>query len=796
MKVTEHNLRLEPAGNTLTSSPTTTVMARVLRSVKTLKRSWDSDKALKSTFTGFIGKHQLRAYLVLCFGYAVIGSWLNNVPTFARINEYGSTVLTQFDILCDDTRIKIPYIVYIVGLIIGGLVFGYMADYSGRKMLLLGSMWSACALSVFQLLSDDYISYVFFIFFVGIFIGAVQVILVPFVIEMFPINSRAIYVLCLGGAVFIFDLVLPWLAMLIKNWKILQAAITLPLVATTVLLWCTEESMFWFTTQKDYISAVLTLTKIADYNGVAFQNLFREANVFLRGKRSKAIQCDFQPLLRLEDIATLGIKYPDFDPSDLQTDSKKETTTQRLMKILTRQHYHPTLSTFYPTDYLQSPILVIYLLVLCGLWLVSALTEYSLDTSRLTKHLTRHYFLNYFYRHLVGIASFLIAFPFVYRWGRRWPTFCFYLIGEVCLLGSVIGKLENEYNRTILLIIYLTGKFAARGAFLVVLLYTCELFPTGLRCTTLAICYMFRWIGIALAGENIGGLNDWMPRLVYGLLSLVIGALALLLPETKKFPLPRTIVQVEGMPASISKKFRQRRSVLVRRNLLKDGSRGGGNDGSSIVSGSMARSVRFTPSNYDYESTIHSMYELQEMHDQDYLETASEVGKGPRTFRRISDQPSLRNPMMSHRDDYRQRPIVETYNTLAEQSDEEDVDDDRVRIAQQHRHRRSPLPIHERIPDKNEVVIKERKKSTSSTSSPAHSQKEITAQIQSGDVTHGGLAPANDLVTTANSGGNEQQDDSNKQSIQQQQQQTKSYPTDSNQYHPNSEEENYFSEHL
>ncbi len=49
---------------------------------------------------------------------------------------------------------------------------------------LKGSMWTACGLSIFQLLSDDYISYVFFIFFVGMAIGAVQVITVPYVIEM------------------------------------------------------------------------------------------------------------------------------------------------------------------------------------------------------------------------------------------------------------------------------------------------------------------------------------------------------------------------------------------------------------------------------------------------------------------------------------------------------------------------------------------------------------------------------------------------------------------------------------
>ena len=45
-------------------------------------------------------------------------------------------------------------------------------------------MWAACVLSVFQLLSEDHISYVFFSLFVGITIGAVQVITVPYVIEM------------------------------------------------------------------------------------------------------------------------------------------------------------------------------------------------------------------------------------------------------------------------------------------------------------------------------------------------------------------------------------------------------------------------------------------------------------------------------------------------------------------------------------------------------------------------------------------------------------------------------------
>jgi hypothetical protein len=56
---------------------------------------------------------------------------------------------------------------------------------------------------------------------------------------------------------------------------------------------------------------------------------------------------------------------------DLQaTSGKKNGLMQRIIQVLTGHHYYPTLSTFYPTDFLHSPILSIYLLVMCGLWLV------------------------------------------------------------------------------------------------------------------------------------------------------------------------------------------------------------------------------------------------------------------------------------------------------------------------------------------------------------------------------------------------------------------------------------------
>lgn len=43
---------------------------------------------------------------------------------------------------------------------------------------------------------------------------------------------------------------------------------------------------------------------------------------------------------------------------------------------------------------------------------------------------------------------------------------------------------DAEDTRTAMLMVYFLGKFASRGGFVVLLQYTSEIFPTGLRCAT------------------------------------------------------------------------------------------------------------------------------------------------------------------------------------------------------------------------------------------------------------------------------------------------------------------------
>lgn len=270
-------------------------------------------------------------------------------------------------------------------------------------------------------------------------------------------------------------------------------------------------------------------------------------------------------------------------------------------------------------------------------------------------------------------------------------------------------------------------------------------------------------------------LNDRTARLIYGVLALVLGSMALLLPETKKFPLPRTMVQVEMIPTSVSKKFRRQRPAASKRPARSEDTRGDGgnafNDAASSISG--VRSVRFGP--YDNQSTLHSVYELQEYGQDDTVH--SYTGRYPR-------RTDLRNPILfqpSNIEAYRQQtPIAED----VEYDDGEDVDDDRTRFAQQQRRTEQQIPL---MRADSDALAKATNKQISNDSS---SQLEVTAQIQSGDVTGDRSGVANISSASEEIVDKGKTDENLSPTPTQLLDENNAYPP------PNiSEEENYFSEH-
>ncbi len=87
-------------------------------------------------------------------------------------DDFGETVATRFGVLCDiEPFLRLPKVLHYMGFILGSITLGIASDKGGRKMIILACIWTSGIMSVFQLVGHDFISFAFFQFFLGLFIG-------------------------------------------------------------------------------------------------------------------------------------------------------------------------------------------------------------------------------------------------------------------------------------------------------------------------------------------------------------------------------------------------------------------------------------------------------------------------------------------------------------------------------------------------------------------------------------------------------------------------------------------------
>ncbi|XP_045397968.1 solute carrier family 22 member 7 [Lemur catta] len=409
-------------------------------------------------------------------------------------SDFSSTIATEWDLVCEQKGLnRAASTFFFAGVLVGAVAFGYLSDRFGRRRLLLVAYVSALVLGLVSAASVSYVMFAITRTLTGSALAGFTIIVMPLELEWLDVEHRTVAGVLSStfwtGGVMLLALV----GYLIRDWRWLLLAVTLPCAPGILSLWWVPESARWLLTQGRVEEAQKHLLRCARLNGrpVGEDGLSREA---------------------LSKVAAGE-------------------------RVVRRPSY---------LDLFRTPRLRHISLCCMVVWFGVNFSYYglSLDVAGLG--------LNVYQTQLlfgaVELPSKLLVYLSVRHAGRR-LTQTGTLLGTALALGfTLLVASERKSWSTALAVM---GKGFSEAAFTTAYLFTSELYPTVLRQTGLGLTALVGRLGGSLAplAALLDGVWLPLPKLAYGGIALLAACTSLLLPETRRAQLPETIQDVERKSA-------------------------------------------------------------------------------------------------------------------------------------------------------------------------------------------------------------------------------------------------------
>uniref|UniRef100_A0A8D0G4T8 Major facilitator superfamily (MFS) profile domain-containing protein n=1 Tax=Sphenodon punctatus TaxID=8508 RepID=A0A8D0G4T8_SPHPU len=420
--------------------------------------------------------------------------WIYNRSLFTN------TIVSEWDLVCDAWTLKqMAQSLYMAGVLVGGIVFGGLADRFGRRSLLIWSYLQMAAMGTATAFSPGFSAYCVFRFLTGMAFSGIVLNCVSLSVEWTPTRTRAVVGTLTGYCYTIGQFLLAGIAYAIPDWRWLQLTVSLPFFIFFLYSWWFAESARW---------------------------------LVLAGKSDRAV-------IELKRVARINGKEEEGDKFNIE---------------ILRSHMQKELSSVKTShsvvDLVRTPTVRRISCCLCFVWFSTSFAYYGLAMDLQNFGVNIYLILMVF--GAVDFPAKLISVLTISFVGRRFTQALALILAGLAILANIFVP---QALRTVFAVF---GKGCLAASFNCVYLYTGELYPTVIRQTGLGLSNTMARMGsiIAPVVKMTGEYIPFLPLLIYGAAPIISGIAAAFLPETLNKPLPETIEEVESMrgrPINVTK---------------------------------------------------------------------------------------------------------------------------------------------------------------------------------------------------------------------------------------------------
>ncbi|XP_055487026.1 solute carrier family 22 member 6-A-like isoform X1 [Leucoraja erinacea] len=408
-------------------------------------------------------------------------------------SQFSNTIVTEWDLVCERHALRhLVQSLYMAGVLTGSVVFGRLSDRYGRRTLLLWSHFQLAVSGTCGAFSTSFPLFCFWRFLSGMALPGITLNTLCLCLEWISTKIRMPVITFCSYTYTAGQLLLPGVAYLIRDYRWLQLAITLPSFLCFLYSWWFPESARWLVMMNKPEEALKHLKRVANLNGRGQQG--EEVTVAM-------VECNMQAELR----------------------SSKES--------------------FGVLDLFKTPVLRRTTFCSALVWFSTSFCYYGLAID-LQGFGVDAYLIQLIFG-AVDIPAKLVGFCTMNYIGRRFSQASSLGMAGVIILINIFIPQELRALRTGFAAF---GKGCLAASFACCFLHAGELYPTVIRQTGVGLVNTIARVGaivaplVRLAADQL----PFLPMAIYGAMALIAGASACWLPETLNRPLPDTVEEVEN----------------------------------------------------------------------------------------------------------------------------------------------------------------------------------------------------------------------------------------------------------